>query len=408
MLLFKLAWRNLWRHTRRTLLTASAVALGLALVLVFLGLQDGQHGQMIESAVQMSSGHVLLQAPGYQKRRGVELALSADVVTPIAGWARDAGARAVLRRVYTSGLLSSADGATGVNAMGIVASAEAPVSRFVSHIKAGRFLAADDKAATVIGNGVARVLKAHVGSKVVLMAQGADSTEIRSLLLHVTGIVRTGLDEFDESLVLVPLPILQELLGLGERVHQVALLLKDQGWIEVTARDARAAFPAAEVLTWAQADPQLEAFIKIDDGGTYLFDGLFFILIAFMLLNTLLMSVLERRREITLLGALGLSPRRRFQMVLLEACFLAVIACAAGTGLGWLGHKYFQLHGMPLSWFTDTDFEAGGVVIDPILYSVLSGPRVIGTVLLVFSLTMSLALIAARHVRRPADVNLLK
>jgi len=191
-------------------------------------------------------------------------------------------------------------------------------------------------------------------------------------------------------------------------VHQVALLLTDPTRIDATAQDARAAFPATEVLTWAQADPQLEAFIKIDDGGSYLFDGLFFILISFMLLNTLLMSVLERRREITLLGALGLSPRRRFLMVMLEACFLAGIACVAGTGLGWLGHKYFQLHGLPLAWFTDTDFEAGGVVLDPVMYSVLSGPRVLGTVLLVFALTMSLALVAARHVRRPADVNLLK
>jgi len=408
VLLLRLAWRNLWRHTRRTVLTAAAVALGLALVLVFLGLQDGQHAQMIQSAVRMSSGHVLFQAPGYQQRRGVETTLGVETVAKIHTWARGVASQAVLTRTLTSGLLSSADGATGVSVVGIVAQAEAPVSRFVQRMRAGRFLAADDKGAAVLGHGVARVLKANVGSKVVLMAQAANSSEIRSQLLRVTGIVRTGLDEYDETLVLVPLSTLQDLLEIGSGVHQVSVLLHEQAAADSTATRARSLFPEVDVLTWAQADPQLDAFVKLDDAASYLFDGLFFVLIVFMVLNTLLMSVLERRRELSLLGALGLSPRRRFLMVLLEAAFLAAIACAAGTALGWAGHTYFAVHGLPMAWFTDVDFEVGGVIMDPVMYSVLSSARIVGTVLLIFVLTLVLSMIAARHALRPADVNLLK
>ena len=408
-ILVKLAWRNLWRHTRRTALTASAVALGLGLVLVFLGLQDGQHAQMIESTVRMGSGHVLLQAPGYQRRRGVEMLLPAPVVAGASAWAASRpGVQAVLTRAFASGLLSSADGATGVSLIGVDPAVEAPVSRFATRVARGRFLAPADRGTAVIGEGVARLLNARPGTRVVAMAQGARGGEIRSALFHVVGTVHTGLDEVDESLVLAPLASLQAFLELGGGAHQVALVLADQSRAGAVAAEAARAFPDLETLTWAQADPQLEAFITLDDGGTYLFDAIFFVLIAFMLLNTLLMSVLERRREVALLGALGLSPGRRLLMVLLEAVMLAALASAAGLGLGLAGHTYFRLHGLPLAWFTSQSIEAAGVILDPVMYSVLRPARIVGSVALVFALTLGLSLLAARHAAKPADPNLLK
>jgi ABC-type lipoprotein release transport system permease subunit len=413
-ILLTLAWRNLWRHPRRTLLTAAAVALGLALVLVFLGLQDGQHSQMIESAVRMGSGHVLIQAPGYQRRRGVEMVVSEPAVARVRAWATvgmiggAAGVEAVLPRAFVSGLLSSADGATGVNLIGIDAAAEAPVSRLASRVREGRFLAPADRGLLVVGRGVARVLRARPGTRVVLMAQGARGGEIRSALFRVVGVLETGLDQVDEALALVPLPSLQAFLGLDGGVHQVALILRAERRAAAVARAARGAFPGLEALTWAEADPQLEAFIKIDDGGTYVFDAIFFVLIAFTLLNTLLMAVLERRREIALLGALGLSAGRRLALVLLEALMLAVVATAAGLGLGLLGHTYFRLHGLPLAWFTSRSVEAAGVMLDPVFYSVLSLARVAGVVGLVLLLTLGLSLIAARHAAKPVDPHLLK
>lgn len=408
-ILWKLAWRNLWRHPRRTVLTASAVALGLGLVLVFLGLQDGQHAQMIESAVRMGSGHVLLQAPGYQRRRGVEMLVAAPVVARAEAWAASRrGVQAVLTRAFASGLLSSADGATGVNLVGVEPTAEASVSRLATRVASGRFLAPADRGTAVIGDGVARLLDARPGTRVVAMAQGARGGEIRSALFHVVGVVHTGLDELDESLVLAPLAAVRPFLELGGGAHQVALVLADQSRAGAIAADAARAFPELETLTWAQADPQLQAFITIDDGGAYLFDAIFFVLIAFMLLNTLLMSVLERRREVALLGALGLSPGRRLLMVLLEAGVLAALASAAGLGLGLLGHAYFRLHGLPLAWFTSQSIEAAGVILDPVMYSVLAPSRIAGSVALVVALTLGLSLLAARQAARPVDPNLLK
>ncbi len=404
-----LAWRNLWRHATRTLLTASGVALGLGFLLTMLGLGDGSHLQMIDAAVRTGSGHVLLQAPGYQHRHGVEMVVPESTVRQVEAWARSRpGVVAVLPRAFASALLSSADGGTGVSLAAVDPAAEEPVSRFPARVTEGRFLVASDRSAAVIGSGVARLLKAKVGSRVVAMAQGARGGEVRSTLLVVVGVLHTGLDEIDQSLVLMPLGATQEFLDLEGGVHQVALMLSDQAEAASFERRAKLAFPALESLTWAQADPELEASIRMDDGGHYLFNGIFFVIIGFMVLNTLLMSVLERRRELALLGALGLGPGRRFAMVLVEGAFLAGLAIVAGLALGLGAHAYFGTHGLPLRWFTERSFETAGVLLEPVMYSHLGSARVAGAATLVFSLTLLLSLLAARHAAKPSDVNLLK
>jgi ABC-type lipoprotein release transport system permease subunit len=405
----RLAWRTLWRHAWRTVLTGSGIALGLGLLLTMLGLGDGTHLQMIDAAVGMGSGHVLLQAPGYQARRGVELAIPAAVARRASDWAR---ARddvvAVPTRVFASALLSSADGAVGVTLMGVDPAIEAAVSRFAARVREGRFVAPADRGAAVIGSGVARVLHAGVGSRIVVMAQGARERDVRSALLRVVGVVHTGLDEVDRGLLLVPLGAAQELLALDGGVHQVALVLRDQARTEADAAAARRAFPELEALTWAQADPDLETAIRLDDGGHYLFNAIFFVIIGFMVLNTLLMSVLERRRELALLGALGLTPGRRWAMVMLEAAMLGALALAGGLALGIGANAYFHVHGLPLAWFTTEPLESGGVLLEPVMYASLGVRRVVVSAALVLALTLLLSLVAARHAARPVDVGLLK
>ena len=408
-IILTLAWRNLWRHPARTGLTASGIALGLGFLLTMLGLGDGSHLQMIDATVRMGSGHVLIQAPGYQRRRGVETVVPGTEAERAATWARSrSGVIAILPRAHASALLSSADGSTGVMLSGVDPGVEVTVSRFPARVTRGRFLEPRDRNAAVIGSGVARLLNARTGSRVVAMAQGAGGGEVRSALFTVVGLLETGLDEIDQGLMLVPLRALQEFLDLGDGVHHIALILSDQAQSGPRAREARRAFPDLEVLTWAEADPQLDAAIRMDDGGHYLMNGIFFVIIGFMVLNTLLMSVLERRRELVLLGALGLSPRRRLAMVLAEAVMLSALAVLAGLGLGLGAEAYFRIHGLPLAWFTERGLETAGVMLDPIMYAYLSIGRIAGSAGLVFALALLLSLVAARHAVKPVDPNLLK
>jgi ABC-type lipoprotein release transport system permease subunit len=410
-IVLKMAWRNLWRKPRRTLLTVITISLGLALLLVFLGLGDGGHEQMIDSAVRMGSGHVLVQQEGYQEQGGINRLLSLEEIRDVESWGQEMKGRFpilhMLRRTFVSGLASSADGATGVQLIGIQPLEEMQASDFDEKLIEGEFLNADDGDWVILGQGVAHKLALEVGDKLVLMAQGADSVEIRSRLVRVRGILRTGLEEQDQALALMPLGASQEFLELGAQVHQIALLMQDSRFSQELANIGQQKFSALEVLSWGEALPELKDFIVIDDGGNYVMNLILFLLISFTVLNTLLMSVLERGREFALLHCLGLTPGKRFTMVLVEAFFIAFLSALTGFGLGFSVHLYLSRSGLPLDIFYSGELSAAGVAFDPVMYSSLSPARIFQSMVLVFGLTLLLSVVPAWRAARSADVHSL-
>ncbi len=410
-ILLKIAWRNLWRKPRRTVLTVTTISLGLTLLLISLGLGDGGHEQMIDSAVHMGSGHVLVQQQGYQEQGGVARLLSPEEIDSVESWGQEMKGQFpihhVLRRTFVSGLASSADGSTGVQITGIQAPLEEQASDFADKLIEGDFLTDQDRDRVILGEGVALKLSVGVGEKLVLMAQGADGQEIRSRLVRVGGILRTGLEEQDQVLVLLPVASSQEFLALGVGVHQIAFLMQDARRSEELAGLGKQRFSTLEVLSWGEAMPELKEFIRIDDGGSYVMNVIFFMLISFTVLNTLLMSVLERGREFALLHCLGLTPGRRFTLVLLEAFFIAAFSALLGFSLGYGGHLYLKHHGLPLDLFYSGEISAAGVAFDPVLYSALSAARILQAMVLVFGMTLILSLAPAWRAARSADVHSL-
>ncbi len=405
-----IAWRNLWRNPRRTLLTAGTISGGLALVLVFFGLGDGSHRLMLESAVQTGGAHVAVQAHGYQVKRAIELTLPSDRVAGLASTLarRGFGRATVVPRVFASGLASSSDGSTSVSIVGVDPEAEGRVSLLDDKLKAGGFLRDDSGNAAVIGEGVARKLKLAPGNKCVLMAQGPESTEIQSVLIRVAGITRTGSDDIDQFIVLVPLATAQALLGLPGRIHQAAIILDDPDEARRAARALRASAGAGvEVLRWDELMPGLRDLIRIDVAGMFIIDTIFFLIIAFLVGNTLLMSVLERRREFALLDAVGLTPTRRFLLIMLEAAWIGVLSVVSGALIGYGGHSYFRYRGLNLRMFAESGVSVAGTSIEPVVYSVLSAHRTAVGAGLVFLLTIVLALAPAWKAATEVDAHLL-
>jgi len=413
LLLIKLAWRNLWRNKRRTILTVTSVSLGLALLLMSLGIGDGSHKQMIESAVKMGSGHVLIQARGYQEKDDFKLTLSGDDLKRIDAWLEEysrAGGipiKAHVRRCFISGMLSSADGASGAMVAGVEPAMERRISRFAEKVTAGGFFTGDYQNPAVIGKGIADKLELDIGDKMVLMAQGMKGDDIESVLLRVCGIIDTGADELNQTLLLLDLSDFQKAFSMGDAVHQVAFFTQDSDLSSRLDRTVTAEFPDLEVLTWADAMPELRDAIELDDGFNYFFQGTIFILVAFTVMNTLLMSVLERKREFSLLDAIGLSPSGRFRMVMSEAFLISLMAIFAGFTVGYSIHLYFNRVGLPLDLFYDGEFDFGGVMIDPVLYSDLSIGRIAGSILIASSITIILAVIPAVRAARAGDIHML-
>jgi ABC-type lipoprotein release transport system permease subunit len=406
-----IAWRNIWRHPRRTLLTITTMALGLMLLLVSIGLGDGGHYQMIESAVKLGSGHVVIQQEGYQQSRGMDRFLNTEDQSAALDWLKNVGQQfeiqAAVKRILASGLAASAEDSAGVLIIGIQPELEKKASRFSEKLVLGQFPENADSNRVVLGEGISRKLAIGIGDKLVLTAQEVLGSELQSLLVHVGGVLRTGVQDIDESTVLVPLRTAQRFLKMDDHVHQIAIISRSSRRSEELATLGKSRFQELEVLSWAEALPEMSDFIKVDDAGNYLFNMIFFVLIAFLILNTLMMSVLERKREFALLDALGLPPDRRFTMVMIEAGVLAFLASAAGTLLGLLGHFYFAIYGLPMNLFYSGEVTAAGVTFDPVIYSNLSMNRILGCFFLVLLLTLLLALFPARHAARAGDAHLL-
>jgi putative ABC transport system permease protein len=405
-----IAWRNTWRQRRRTILTMSTIALGLVLILVILGLSDGTIQQMVDSTVRMGSGHVLIQQQGYQESRAVERYLTGteweETEKLLAQPDLNVPVEHVTLRTFASGLASSADGSAGVQIIGIAPKRERPASRFVDALIEGRFLEEDDDAQAVIGSGVASRLAASPGARVVLMAQAADG-ELESMMVRVAGIVRTGLEELDDVLVLVPVETGRRLLALGEGVHQVAVLLGDAGDSEALATAMQARLEGVEVLDWARAHPELVDVVHLVGIRNAFLGALIFTLVAFLVLNTLLMAVMERTREFTLLDAVGLTPERRFATVMAEALVIAALASLIGLALGYGAHLYLATAGLPLDVLFTDDVALAGTMLDPVLYSHLSAARIFQALAVVFVMTLALALLPAARAARKTNIGVM-
>jgi putative ABC transport system permease protein len=399
LLLVKIGWRNLWRNPRGTLLTALALGLGLTLLLTSLGLLDGSHEQMIGNAVRFGTGHVVIQAQGYQETGSPALLLPARVVSATEAFLHTAAMNRVVRgvspRLLASGLLSSAVNADGVRIIGVIPKEEQTVSLIPQRIVEGNYLNDDRQSDIVLGTELARKLGVNIGARVVLMTQavqppdtaatGAGGGEMHSTLLRVSGMFRTGVEAIDAHLIQLPLPEAQALLGAPDRVTEVAVLLEREGDSLMVAQGLRRQLTgvAVEILPWREAMPELAQLFLLDEAFNYVMNGVVLGVVGLGILNTILMRVLERRYEFGLCSALGLRPVQLAVMVIGESLALTAISLALGLVLGLGLQHYFATYGLDLRWFFKSSLPAA-LVFDPIIYARLSPTRIASSVGIVF------------------------
>jgi len=399
LLLVKIGWRNLWRNPRGTLLTALALGMGLTLLLVSLGLLDGSHDQMIDNGVRFGTGHVVIQAAGYQDSGSQALLLPVQVASEAEAFLRAGAmqheARGVSPRLLASGLMSSAVNSDGVRIMGVIPKEERAVSLIPQRIVQGSYLADDQQSGVVIGADLARKLAVKVGAKVVVMTQAVQSPameaanagggEMQSALLRVAGIFRTGIPEIDAHIIQVPLADAQALLGVPDRVTQVAILLNREGNSVMVAEGLRKQFTGVpvEILPWREAMPPLAQLFVLDEAFNYVMNGVVLTMVGLGILNTILMRVLERRYEFGLCSALGLRPKQLAIMIIGESLALTSVSLVFGLLLGLSVQRYFATSGLDLRWFFRSSLPTA-LVFDPIIYAHLSFSRIASSVGIVF------------------------
>ncbi len=354
------------------MLTASAMALGLALLMFSRSLADGGHEDWINAGVRMGAGHVLIQAPGHRESGSLDDRLSEkQAETSLAALEALDGLLeplATTLRLSTNGLASSASSAVPAVIQGVDPTIEAGFSHAVEKLTEGRYLEADDRLAAYVGAAMAERLGLSLGSRFVLTAQSTTG-EIEGQLVRVVGMFRTGLPEVDEALVHIPISTARSWLGAEGAVTTVGAILPGSRIVPDVVGQLRSTLDedGVRVLSWREAYPELDAAVRIDDYGDYIFHGILFGIVALAVLNTVLMSVLYRKREFGVLQALGLTPGETGLVVFTEGLLLTALAGMVGIILGAAVTWVFFRDGLDFSGFMDEDFTFSGIVMDPVI-----------------------------------------
>jgi ABC-type lipoprotein release transport system permease subunit len=343
MEILRLAWRNLWRNPRRTALTASALGLGVLCMVATADYVEGIFGRMIETTANGRTGHAQLHAPGWRATREEELLLPAPA--PLLAAARALpGVAAAAPRLWGTALLAIGDRSRSVQLLGVDPAAEAAAGGWTRQLRAGRFLEPGALGPTegeiVLGAPLAKRLQLAPGDRVVLTAAELGSGEARSELLRVVGLLRSGDGLLDEGCAVVLRGVAQRLLGAPGGAHEIALRLRG------VALDDRAAVSAViaplgaparagvEAVPWHEVAPMAAEMLRMQDTWTLIFTLMIFFVIAFVIVGTMSMALLERAWEFGLLRALGTSPGRLAALVLAEAAWLGLVGGLPGALAG--------------------------------------------------------------------------
>jgi ABC-type lipoprotein release transport system permease subunit len=345
-LVFRLAWRNLWRQPRRTWLTVGAIMFSNMLLVFMISLQFGMYGLMIDNTLQAFTGHLQIQAPGYiddQKMRQ-----TVDDVVPLASNFRDHfDSDSIAARATAFALVSSEDRSYGTAVIGVEPAFEHNVSTLPGLVSQGRYLGAQDAAEIVIGAALARNLRVTLGDELTLIGSGRDGS-FAAAVVNVVGVFESGLADFDRSITEIPLGFFQDVFYMDGSGHHVVINLPLIDDVPIVQQQVEALLPAGQDLVvhdWDALQPGLQQAIKADMSSAFFMYGILVILVAFSVLNTQLMSVLERTHEFGIVMSLGLTPGRLGRLVLLETAILGLLGMLFGALLGALATYWFSVNG---------------------------------------------------------------
>jgi len=406
MLFFNMAWRNVWRNRRRSLLTVMAISLGLGFNIFMRAIGDGFHEQMVDNSVRSHIGHLVVHRAGYHDDPGINKTLPdpAEVEQAIQSLP---DLRAYSLRVLGDGLASTAENSAGVAIVGIDPAKERKVTTIHRGIVKGQYLREGEVRPILIGDRLAVNLKADVGDKVVLLVQAADGS-MGANLFRVAGIFRSGAPELDRGMAFILRKDAQELFSLQNRETEAVVLLNSSLGVPAAqqALESKLSGEHVEVLTWYQVEPFLLQFIQLDDAFFYIIVIIFFVVISIGILNTIMMSVFERVREFGVMMALGTKPRQIVKMVVEEAFVLALVGAVIGSAIGISASLYFATEGMNLSAWAEGAAALG--MTTTVVYTKLTAANVVISNLAVLAVVVLVGLYPALHASRLRPVEAIR
>ena len=334
-ILAMLAWRNLWRNHRRTIIMISAITVGVWAMIFMTALMRGMVNDMLRGGIQTLPGHVQIHHPGFRDDPSVNNLIPATG-TALDEIFSDNGLEPWASRVKVPAVISSERESRGVTLFGIDPAAEAQITFVADDIAEGRNLEDEADSGVVIGRKLADKLDTRLGKRVVLMSQDPDN-EIADRGFRIVGIYDSDPDSLEEAFVFAGRATIQKMLGIGDRVTEVVFLAADYQNVEPLYRKvSELAGPDVDVEPWYELDKYLSTMLNMMDGFVLVWIVVVFLALSFGLVNTLVMAVFERIREIGLMLALGMRPANILGQIVLESLLLLVIGLALGNAFAWM------------------------------------------------------------------------
>ena len=353
----KIAFRNVFRQKRRTILTALAMIVGFTLSSVFIGWSDGAYSEIIEMFTQNRIGHIQVHQRGYLDKPSLYKTMQ-DYESIGETIGNIKGVEAWTPRVFSAGLGSVDEKSTTVQIIGIDAVREIEATRFDKKIVDGRGISVQPARQAVLGKGLARILSATVGSELVIVSQGADGS-IANDLYEIVGIAESGDDTTDRMACYLHIGDAQELLVLEGRAHEIVVIVsninrvfKITEAIETSLNDS-----TLDVDSWQVVAKAFYRAMQADQQGDAIGRIIIMLIVAIGVLNTVLMSVLERTSEYGVLKAVGTKPRQIFWLVICEVLIIAVGSIAVGAALGIAANHLLSIYGITMP----QEFTYGGI-----------------------------------------------
>lgn len=347
-MLIKIAWRNIWRSPARSFVVIGAVAVGVWSVLAMISLSNGFVKGYIDNAIRYQTSHIQLHNPDFPEDKDVQFSLE-NVDAKIQSITAREEVDAATPRTLVNGMISTSAGARGGMIRGVEPESEAKTTSLKEKIIKGEYFT-DKKNQILIGKPLAKKLNLKLRKKVILQFQNLEG-EIVAGAFRVTGIFDTGNTMLDEMNVFVKRENLNKLLGNPDIAHEIAIYLKNPEALDSEVAAISAANPGALTENYRELSPDVKLYESSMGISSVIFIGLFMLALIFGIINTMLMAVLERNKEIGMLMAVGLNKGKVFSMIMLETLLLGCVGAPLGLFLGWLTITYFNSSGLDLSSF---------------------------------------------------------
>ena len=347
-----LAWLSIWRRKTRSLMVIMMIALSLSGLLGLQGLYDGMISHMINTSIRSDSGEISLYHKEYRLHKSLDYKLSPlskyeDVFSKIEG------IDSYSIRLEQEGLIATAHKSLGATLKGISLENEQNFGQLSTFITKGDYSFGTGNKNALIGSALAKKFNLDIGSRVIFTAQDVTG-EINSISFRISGILKTGNPSIDDNSIFVSMEKMSKFLNLQESATQIALRVKDADSISMVQKELQTVFPDVDVLRWDELYPlliQMQELMNIFNLASY---AIVFIVAAMGIFGVMLVSVLERMREFSIMLAIGTPYKIVRNQIIMEASFLGIIGYVAGAFLGWILLLYMSTAGVDMR-----SFEAG-------------------------------------------------